>query len=364
MSSGVKQGVPLSFFHKVNSQKINTSFETAGKNGLLILTSNDAGGIAGAASPVDATDRVKTYASLEDLLAEWDASSSVAQAAITAYSQGIAPSSVSVGFYTAAGFITPQLQEIYNCFSDFYPVISPDLVDDPRQVEIAAFLAGFGVNHVYSYRTEDVEALVAGDTASIGYQIGAANYNALGSYQDAGTGEYIDAAVAGYIAGRDYDVISGYTLYGTRLSGVSPANINETQLNALQDNNLNANVCVTGPNINQYVSGVLGDGSFVDSCHKLCWLNARIAEAQLAEQLEDGPPRSSREGYQDYIDRYSEPLALAKQRGIIDDYAVNAPLYDDISRSQLASREAVCISADITDNGSIHGSCLQVNFTL
>lgn len=359
-----KTGVSLSAFHKVTSSKINTTFDRAGKNGLLILTSDENCGVGLTPSPVNATDRVKTYATFADLAVEWDASCPAYQSAQASYAQGTVPSEVTVGFYDDAAVITNELNAVRDCYSNFYAFVTPNLKDDPRQLDVAAWSASFGVQHLYSALTSDPLTLDAADTTSIAYQINQMNFNTLVNYQDAALTGFLDAEAAGYITGRDFDVISNYTLFGGRFAGTAPSNITETQLGAIRDKNANAKVCITGPNINIYDGGRLGDGSFVDSCHKLCWLNIQLQEAQLAEQLADGPPRNSREGYQDYIDRYEEPLALALERDVIADYEITAPQYDDLSRSQIASREPVCLSASVTDNGSIHGSCIDVQFTL
>lgn len=360
-----KTGVSLNSIHKVTSNKVNASFERAGKNGLLVLTSEKTAGLpAGSPSVIDTTNRVVTYQTFEDFAAEWNATSDVYQAVEAAYSQGVTPSEVTIGCYDDGANILNELNAIRDCYNNFFGLITPNLKDDPRQLDVASWTASFSPQHVYSALTCDQLFLDPNDTTSIGDQIFAARFPTLVNYQDTSIAGFLDAEAAGYFSAQNFDVVNGYTLFGAQLVGTAPSPLNDTQFATLANKRGNAKVCISGSNIDHYDAGRLADGSFVDSCHKLCWLNIQLQEAQLATQLEDGPPRNSRAGYQDYIDRYEEPLALAVERGLIQDYQINAPTFDELTRSQLASREPVCISADIDDNGFIHGSCIENQFTL
>lgn len=361
--SSVKAGISLGTLHKVTSTKVNTSFDPQGKNGLLILTSDAMCGIGLTASPVDAANRAVTYATFEDLAAAWDPSCPAYQAAQTA-SQNGNPTEFAVAFYDDAENITAALNEIRDCYSNFFVFTTPNLKDDPRQLDVAAWAAGFSPQHVYSALTCDPLTLDTNDTTSIASQIKAMNFTTLVNYQDAANTGFLDAAVAGYVGSQNFDTTTNYTAFGQQFSGVAPSPVNDTEFGVIQDKCANAYVCVQPSNIEHYDAGRLADGSFIDSCHKLCWLNVQLQEAQLSTQLEDGPPRNSREGYQDYLDRYEEPLALAVQRGVIASYEITAPQFDELTRSQIASREPVCVTATITDIGSIHGSCITNEFTL
>lgn len=372
--SVTKVGVSLDTFHRVNSRKTNASFDRDGKGGLLILHSADNTLIP---TPLiqslfngqftnggQASGNSLTYQTLEDLLDQLGTIPTIAEPARTAYSQGFVPQNVTVGFYDPAAPIAPQLDSIRACSSDFFAIISPNLKDDPFQVDIAAWANAFSPNHIYSALTCDPDALQLGDTTSIGAQISAAGFNTLVNYQDPSFTGYLDAEAAGYVSGQNFDVIPNYTLFETQLTGTPASPTTATQLNALDSNNINSKVCIVGPNIDVYTSGVLGDGSFVDTCHKNCWLNSRLAEAQLSGDLLEGPPPGTREGYQYQIDRYEDILLDAEDRGVIASYTITAPRFESISVSQLASRNPVCISAQIVDTRSIHGSCLNLDFIL
>ena len=362
-----KIGISLGTIHKVTSSKINASFDRQGKNGFLAVTSETAAGIDGGPSPVDATNRVVTYPNFAAFAEEWDASSPTYQAVQAAETNG-GGTEIAVGFYTNAGNITNELNEIRRCYSNFFVFVTPMLKDDPRQLDVAAWAASFSsgdsTRYAYSALTCDPLALDPNDTTSIGSQIDAAGYPTLVNYQDASFSGDLAAEAAGRVASQDFDLISGYTLYEARLTGTPASPLDDSDFATLQSKNINAKYCVVGPNIDIYLSGVLGDGTFIDSCQKLCYINIQLQESQLAESLEDGPPRNSREGYQDYIDRYEEPLALALQRELITSYNLEFPRFEEISQSQRAGRDAVCGRVSITDNGFIHGSCIDVQFTL
>jgi len=358
-----KTGISLGTIHKVTSTKINASFDRQGKNGFLAVTSEVNGGIGGAASPVNATNRVVTYPNFAAFAEEWDAASSTYASVQSAQANG-GGQEIAIGFYDAAANITNELNEVRSCYSDFFVFVTSDLKDDPRQLDVAAWAASFSPNHVYSALTCDPLTLDANDTTSVASQICAADYPTLINYQDAAVTGDLASEAAGFVASQDFDVISGYTLFNQQFTGTAASQIGDADFAVLADKKTNSKVCVVGPNIDIYNSGILGDGSFIDSCHKLCYLNIQLQEAQLAESLADGPPRNSRAGYQDYIDRYEEPLALALQRGLIADYELEFPQFEDVSRAQLAGREPVCGQVRITDNGSIHGSCIDVQFTL
>ena len=270
-----KTGISLGLIHKVTSSKINASFDSQGKNGFLAATSETNGGIGGAASPVNATDRVVTYPNFAAFAEEWDASSPTYQAVQAAVSNG-GGAEIAIGFYDDGGNITNELNAIRACYSNFFGFVTPNLKDDPRQVDVAAWAAALNPNHIYSALTCDPLTLDPTDATSIASQIAAMSYPTLINYQDVGLTGFLDAEAVGFIASQDFDLISGYTLFGTQLLGSAPSPVDDVDFTTLEDKNVNVKACITGPNIVHYNSGVLADGSFVDACHKLCYLLSLI----------------------------------------------------------------------------------------
>ena len=373
--------LPISVDHKVSIERVQANFTRRGKGGHLILTSDANCGPGLTASPVDTTDRSKTYSTIEEVAADWDASCPAYQQAVASFSQVPSSPTVTIAFYDdAAANIQNELDAVYECAQDWFVVTTPNLKDDPRQVDFAAWVAAKAPRHLYSALTCDPATLDPNDTSSLKYMLTQAGYPTLLNYVapvDANVTPlepscYLDAGIAGIIATQDFDTGSGYTLYNKTVVGCPPTYLTQTELATLKACNVNTQVCIAGKNVYRY--GALTDGTWADDCHLSCWFQARFEEGQFEADIVDGPRRYTREGYNAIIDRYSAVAREAQLRGLITGdrfneladqergYVVNAPRYEDITDSQFSSREGVCISLTTFSAGFIQGTCLE--FTL
>ena len=367
--------IPLSFIHKVNIARIATGITPENKNGAMVLTSKTDAGIAGGPTVIDATDRVVTYTAKEDFANEWDSTCPVYDAVCKEFDGGASP--VSVGFYDAAADITAELQEIVNCQPNFYTVTTPDLIDDPLQVDVGVFFDKFDPDYFYVANTAVSDPT---DPAGIYPAMAAAGLCTTALfYHDGGCD--LASEFSGFISTFDLDASKPPNIFSYPATGnCPPANLDggQSELTAMLDANINTKVCVgnDADNTPVWLRGRTIKGGRINDCVLACWLKARAQEALFNFDIANGAPDYTRFGYFAKINAASSIYRIAQERGLISGdrfnedeardagYRVVAPAYEDIPAGSFTDGTPFCITIETYSPGAQEGSCLETKLFL
>lgn len=375
MSGANKFVVPIGFIHKVDMNRVQAAIEPQGKNGAMVLTSKTDAGVAGGPTVINTTDRVKTYVSKPDFAAEWDSTCPVYEAVCKEFDGGANP--VHVGFYDDAADITAELQTIIDCQPNFYTITTPDLVDDPRQVDVGVLIDGYDPRYFYVANTNVADAYQNG---AIGEAMVAAGLMTTALFYSDGCD--VASELSGQVSAFDLDVSKPPNIYSMQATGnCPPVNLagGVSELQTLLDNNINVKVCV-GNNVDNlpvYLAGKTIAGGRINDCILSCWLQSRAQEALFNLDLEtQGAQDSTEEGYQAKINAVSAVFRTAQRRGLITGdrfntvedreigYRIVAPAFADLPAGAFTSGLPFCFSVETYSAGAQEGSCLEIKLFL
>lgn len=348
---------------------------------IMIMTDETLGGPGGAASPIDVNDRVNTYVTIDDVAAEWDATSAAYQAALAAFSQNPGPDLIKIGF--VSGWTQAELDLLNECDPTCYGYVAATLRDDPAILDLAAWFEAR--TKVFVTATNDVLTEDQTNTTNIAEQLKQAGYDRTMAVYHSDAQYYPDAAFLAVALANDFDQFNtAYTGKFKQLSGIPAVGLTSTTLLAVtgyvpqtgldenQGHFANTVVCIRDTDI--FVEGNMSSGRFFDSIHATDWIKVRIEEA-LTSTLLRGHLPYTQFGLQIVANDINTVLIQAQASGIvatpesidgefIPGFEITVPRIATATDAQRANRVAPCVQYQARLTGAFHSVCADGTATV
>lgn len=353
----------------------------------LILTHTAVAGI------VDATKRTKMYASLQEVEADYPASTTVYAAALSAFSQNPRPVRLKVGYVATpvgaddaakkADFLT-SLGSLNDYDQSWYMItIDKALRDQPyldglvEWVEAQPKIAMIDSNDV---KLEDP----ADETNIAARHKGTVERTAVFYHTD--PDEYLAASIAAYMSTRNFDdADSAYTVKFKKAPGVQNVDIGSAAVTAVtgfvegigqsESSGHCANVLIDIGDQNFLVEGsMLTQNVFLDEIHATDWIIARTEEEALALFLNNARIPFTDQGMQQLASTPRGVMTMGVRAGIVAKdmnpstgdyepaYTIDVPSVFDVPESQRKARIAPAISVRFRYAGAVHYT--TINYTM
>ena len=266
------QGLPVS--NVVNVDIIMSAVASTGRNfgALLIL---------GTSTVIPVTERIRQYSAIEDIGDHFGVDSPEYEAATIFFSQSPKPTLVYIGRWAKTlaggedGTVETLLQAVKAAlqYTNWYGLAIADSADlvEADVISVAAAIEASSLSRILAVTTDDVNVLVAGNTANIGYKLKAAGYGRT-FWQYSSSSKY--AAISAF--GRAFTV--NFTGSNTTITlkfktepGITYETLTTAQASAIDA--INGNVYVYYANDTAIIQqGVMANGDFFDERHGLDWL--------------------------------------------------------------------------------------------
>ncbi|MBZ7137424.1 DUF3383 family protein [Klebsiella grimontii] len=266
------QGLPVS--NVVNVDIIMSAVASTGRNfgALLIL---------GTSTVIPVTERIRQYSAIEDIGDHFGVDSPEYEAATIFFSQSPKPTLVYIGRWAKTlaggedGTVETLLQAVNAAlqYTNWYGLAIADSADlvEADVISVAAAIEASSLSRILAVTTDDVNVLVAGNTANIGYKLKAAGYGRT-FWQYSSSSKY--AAISAF--GRAFTV--NFTGSNTTITlkfktepGITYETLTTAQASAIDA--INGNVYVYYANDTAIIQqGVMANGDFFDERHGLDWL--------------------------------------------------------------------------------------------
>ncbi|PHP66548.1 hypothetical protein CSC94_12730 [Zhengella mangrovi] len=247
------------------------------------------------AGKVDASNRTKLYASIEEVAADWATTDEAYKAAQIAFSQNPRPVAFKVGYYdtstaTDAAGMTSELNAVRDADPNWYFLtVEADLRDDATLVPAIAAWAE-ARTCIAIIDSNDANMKYPDDETNIAYTLKQTGYERTAIFYHETVAEYPSVALAAVIGTFVLDDDeSAYTPAFKTLAGITRSNITSAALQAVtgfvpqlgqdkaQGNLASVYVDIGGQNHVQFGS-VLEQNTFIDEVHFGDWLKARTEE--------------------------------------------------------------------------------------
>lgn len=349
----------------------------------IMLTTDEVAGI------VDASNRTKLYASIEEVTTDWAAGTDVYEAALVLFSQNPKPRQFKVGHIIDDGTMTDvelktQLDVLYDADPDWYQIVIDKSLRD------TAALDGL----IEWVEAKNKFALVDSNDAGTENSANTTSVAARnkGSFERTAVVYHTDEdqwpaiAMAGYMSTRDFDdADSAYTAKFKELRSVDPVNLNSAALSAItgftpglgQSSAVGhmANTYINIGGRNFTVEGsTLKANVFIDEIHATDWIIARTEEELLAVLLNNARVRFDDSGMQLLASAARTVMQQAHRAGLVADdlnpetgeyepsITYTVPSVFDVPASQRVNRIAPAIKVQFRYAGAVHYS--TINYTM
>ena len=241
-------------------------------------------------SVISASIRTKTYASMEEVAADWDASDEAYKVANTMLSQAVRPTRIKIGYRDAStgSDVADELDAIAAYDNDWYQLVFTNSIRGVDADEDAAIAWIESKNKILFLGSVDPLMKNPADTTNVAAK-GKGEYDRTAVFYNAVAAEYLEAAVAAYTATRNFDrPDTAYTAKFKRMRGITALNEASAVVEAItgfvpalgQNTTTGhlANVFVNIGGSLMLVEGNVLSGAFIDEIHAADWLIARTQE--------------------------------------------------------------------------------------
>ena len=364
----------------------NDRFPTQTGFGTGLILSNVA-----VAGEVDATNRTKVYASLDEVSADHIATTDVYAQAATLFAQNPSPLRVKVGYAdltpatSIAADVIAQLDAIQNYDQDFYAIlITKALRDDAMLDGLVTWVESR--SKIALIDSNDALLKNAADTTNIAARHkGTVDRTAVFYHDDAD--EYLAAAAWAYMATRNFDQgNSAYTLKFKSAQTVQNSQLTVAELTAVtgfveavgQSETAGhcANALVDIGNQNFITEGsVLRQNVFVDEIHATDYIIARTEEKALALFLNNARIPYTDKGLQQIASVAREVMSQGLRAGLVAEDVnpvtgeyeaavdITVPSVFDVPESQRKARVSPAIAVRFRYAGAVHFTTINYQMT-
>lgn len=251
---------------------------------------------------VDATNRTKLYASIEEVAADFLTTDPAYVAANTAFSQNPRPIAIKIGYYDAtavaagadaaakAALLTTQLNLVRDFDPDWYFLTVTAALRDVATVTDAIAIWAESKTAIAIIDSNDAGTKNPANTTCVAARLKVADYERTAIFYSDTAAEYPSMALAAVLSSFVLDDDeSAYTPAFKQFRGITPSKLTSAELQAVtgfipqlgQDKSAghlaSAYVNIGGQNHVQFGS-VLSPNDFIDEIHFGDWLKARTEE--------------------------------------------------------------------------------------
>lgn len=228
--------------------------------------------IVGTSDRFDAAERVRTYTSIEAVVADFTEGDPEIDLATMAFGQEVRPEKIMIGTVKAAdsGDFSTALTAISQQNDDFYGIVITSKTESVI-LDVAAWVEAR--MKIFFAVTADAGVL-AGTAGNVAEDLKAAGYDRTALfYSGAAATMHLGAAIAG---GQLPKVPGSVTYKFKQAKGVTADNLTDTQITHLETNNVNHYLTVAGLNMLQ--QGKVASGEFIDVIIGADFITARMQE--------------------------------------------------------------------------------------
>lgn len=367
----------------------NDRFAATSSFGTPLILTTEAGGAS-------ATTRTVTYATIDEVEADYATSTSTYLAAQTMFNQNPHPLQIKVGFIaagslTTAATMSSEMTALYEADSDFYVIVPTaefrDLTD-PLDALIS-WVQGHKVQLFIDSNDDAIETVP--DTTSVAGRNKNANFTRTAVFYSREADEYLSAAVAAYVSRRNFDLNttqaqSAYTVKFKTMTGITPIDapsgtitaitgfVPEVGLSATSGNYANCYINLGG--VNFVVEGNHLAGGFIDETHMGDWITSRTEEEILNTFLKNDRIAYDDQGVALLVAAVDGVMSRADAAGLVaqdldaqtgdysPSYQISVPRVSTVPESQRRQRIAPLISCQFRQAGAIHYSSVTYSVTV
>lgn len=341
------------------------------------------------AGEVDASNRTKLYASIEEVASDWVPGDDVYEAAETFFARSPRPIQMKVGYVSLASSftgndLTAQLDLIYAADQDWYMLtIDKALRDNAALDELMEWIEA--KNKFALIDSNDAGHETSGNTTSVSAR-NKGQFERTAVFYHTDADEWLAISAAGYMATRNFDEAnSAYTLKFKELHTVAPVNLASAKISAITGFTPGVGQSATvGHLANTYIDiggrNFVVEGStlkanvFVDEIHATDWIIARTEEELLAVLLNNDRVKFDDSGMQVLASAARTVMQQAHRAGLIADdlnpetgdyeaaITYTVPSVFDVPASQRVNRIAPAIEVQFRYAGAVHYS--TINYTM
>lgn len=341
------------------------------------------------AGKVDATNRTKVYASIEEVASDFATTEDAYKAALVAFSQNPRPLQVKVAYYDAtvatnAALLLAQMDLIYGYDSDFYAITVETALRDQAKTD-GLINWTQAKNKIAIIDSNDALMVNPADTTNIAARFkGVVDRSAVFYHSTAAMFPAI--SLAAYMATRNFDEPnSAYTAKFKNLPGITPVNVGSAAVTAITGFTPGIGEAVaTGHCANTYVDiggrNFVVEGStltanvFIDEIHSTDWIIARTEEEALGILLNNARIAFDDGGMEQIASAARIVMQQAGRAGIIakdlnpvtGEYEaaveITVPSVFSVPASQRKARIAPPISVRFRYAGAVHYT--TINYTM
>lgn len=268
--------LPVSTIVTVNIDRQTLFPQGPGFGTLMIIfpdTTANGGGIS-------LSNRIKSYASIDEVAVDFISSTDVYKAANAYFSQNPRPTLLKVGMRDATppGTFAQELDIIQALDPDWYGFILTEEARISADPSLSAAAAVWAESKTKLFVTSSNEAAALTGSGLVGdlentYDRTMVIYHHLAAVGT--TASYPEAALFGNMLTVDFDgVNTTKTAKFKRLRGQTVSPLNSSQLSALTTHKGNAYVSIAGTPM--FMNGTMTTGEFFDVMHGIDWLTAEI----------------------------------------------------------------------------------------
>lgn len=342
------------------------------------------------AGKVDATARTKSYASMDEVAADWSSSDDFYKAANEAFAQNPRPTLIKAGYVALDGTPTAaelktELDSLYNYDNEWYLVTVATTLRDIASVDgLVDWIQA--KNKIALIDSNDAGTENPANTTSlVARKKGTVDRTAVFYHTDAT--EWTAMAVAAYMSTRNFDdAASAYTVKFKGLKSVAPVNLASDKISAITGFTPGVGQATsTGHCANTYINiggrNFIVEGStltpnvFIDEIHATDWIIARTEEEALGIFLNNARVEFTDAGMQQMAGAARQVMQQATRAGLIardidpetneyvPSYEITVPSVFDVPASQRKARIAPAISVRFRYAGAIHYTTINYQMT-
>lgn len=326
-------------------ENVPVATRTFGKG--LILTTGDSTSV----------DRVRTYASLKDVLEDFGSNTEVYSIASTYFANGYygEPEFLYVGIYDSVvdASLEVALVAIADTQKDFYLWLPDTNFNDTQRESIATWVNAYDVAYLVGFNDVNADTIDSGITTDLASVLKASgSERSFVIYETAGDEDYPYAGIAGMMSTVDFTTSKpAITFTNKTLSNVTGEDLNGAADLALKGKNVTYYTQVKNKGVSVTHNGVMSDGRSIDVLQTTDYMKEVVTNALLNEVINRGKIPYTQEGLdiiQSVLVRESNAFNSAKIIGGAVDYQtgeylskgykITMPTITEISATDKANR--------------------------
>lgn len=304
-----------------------------------------------------ADERVRTYTSIEQVVADFTAGDAEIQMATDMFSQTVRPPQIKIGQREAGDASwTAALNAIEGVDSDWYGLVTESRVEADI-LEIAVWVEARIKIFLALTSDDDAKNGVAGNVLE---DLNAAAYDRSSGWYSGDADNHLTAGLVGLQLPKD----PGSTNWAHKtVNGITFDDLSATQQQNIESVKGNQYIRVAGLNVTQF--GTMASGEYIDVIRGADFIQARIQELVFFELVNSEKIPYTNDGIAQIENRLREALQLGVANQIInDDFTITVPDVADVSVIDKGNRFLPDVEFEATLTGAINKTQIRGRLVL